>query len=234
MKKRIISAGLLLVMLFQLLSVSAFAVDAAKPSPQIQKAIDAASMSESMYIAGKLVTYYFGSNYTIVKSDGNYAQIDFLDDGSVLIDGAKLSVFNSKSNMPLPEYPHSTYANQKFTWKLYDEDIDSYNIIGLSIEVACAVAAGPVNTAISKLVGEKLMATLGDFLAKKAVVVAGTIVGWKIAQDIEKMIPKYYIVVAWRKYYKDPVVTQRPETKSEVDVYHGAEEGSTKNFMFSI
>ena len=234
MKKRIISAGLLLVMLFQLLAVSAFAVDATKPSPQIQKAIDAASMSESMYIAGKLVTYYFGSNYTIVKSDGDYTQIDFLDDGGVLVDGAKLSVFNSKSTMLLPEYSHSTYINQEFTWKLYDESINSYNIIGLSIEVACAVAAGPVNAAISKIVGEKLMAKLGEFLAKKAVIVAGTIVGWKIAQDIEKRIPKYYIVVACRKYYKDPVITSRPQTKSEVDVYHSAVEDSTTNFMFSI
>lgn len=234
MKNKAISAGLLFVMLFQLLAVSAFAVDTKRPSLQIQKAIDEASMSEAMYIAGKLVTYYFGSNYTIVQSNGDYTRIDFLDDGNVLIDGVQLPVFHNPSNMLLPEDSHSTYAEQEFTWKLYDEDIDSYNIIGLSIEVACAVAAGPIKTAISKLVGEKLMAKLGEFLAKKAVVVAGAIVGWKVAQDIEEMIPKYYIIVAWRKYYKDPVVTQRPQTKSEVDVYHGPEEGSTENFIFSL
>ena len=85
-------------------------------------------------------------------------------------------------------------------------------------------------TLLGSVVVEKLKKVADNVLIE----VGGVIVGAWVSDDIEELMPHYYITVKWVSYYKSPVETQRPETKHEVEIYHGPSEDPDANYWFSL
>lgn len=220
--KKVISLILICTLVFSSMSVTVIALDIGCPSGDIIEAIEGCVNSEQVFIIDEYVTYYYGTNYTVVKDKNGYTKIDFIDDNTILVNGIALEVICSTQYYDTNHQLYIQSQSSESEWVLYETKTTYYNVIGL----APSVVGGIIGSAVGSAVGTKIGVKAGEVFS----IVGGAIVGLIVGGQF----PEYYITVETNKYYELPIITQRPKTKTDWVIYHGPNSNRKENYWFTV
>lgn len=184
---------------------------------EIENDIKNSNSQDSIWLYNELITYYYGENYTIVEDCNDYYKISFLENGEILVNDklveSRITIEDEASLFDI-----SYNLSNSYEWIPMPAIYREYNVIGLAPSVIGGIIGG--------YIGAKIGGKLGYVFNIAGGTIIGTIVGGNFSE--------YYISIKTQQYYKYPIITSRPEIKTEYYVYHGPKYDRYQNFWFLI